>query len=236
MSDILKAIEKEQEYLSYRRRGEEPYSLGEALKEFGFKSLSEYAKAKKDYEFSQLPFVVIETTPLKAIAEVLKVILEKRTAVLFADTITTIVWNGDNSKYNESYCITHGIPVLPTQTEGGTLVSTKGDLNIGICLPRSAGIGVRDILLAFSNIFRKYTDKEVKVDGNDVLVDGHKVLGAASYHTKEMLMFITPVSLTEKTELINNICIKNSSKNPSHIDFMSAELLRKEVLEWLQIK
>lgn len=236
MNDIVKAIEKEKEYLSYRMKDQEPYSLQDALKEYGFESLNKYFEAKKNYEFSNLPFVVIETTPIKAISEVLKAILEKKIAILFADTTNTIVWNGDNSKFNEIYCLTHGIPVLPLQTVGGTIVSTKGDLNIGICFPRSLDISATDILKSFANIFRKYTDKEVEVEGNDIIVDGYKVMGSTYYFTKETLMFITPVSLTEKTELINNICLKQSSKTPSHIDFMTSELLRQEVLEWLRVQ
>lgn len=235
MGDIVKAIEKEKEYLSYRMKGEEPFHLVDAVKECGFDSLGEYFSAKKVHEFSCLPFEVIETTPEKAITDVLETIKEKRTAVLFADTEYTLVWNGNNSTFNESYCEECGIPVYPLQTGGGTIVSTAGDLNIGICIPMDFGIDANFILNGFADIFRKHTSKAVEVKGNDVLIDGLKVLGSSVYDTDEMFTLITPVSLTEKAELIASICTKHSEKQPHHIDFMNSAILRQEVAEWLKL-
>ena len=229
MSDILKAIEKEKEYLSYRMNGKEPFHLANAIKEYGFESLDEYFKAKKYYKVSRLPFVVIETTPEQAVAEVLNTIAAKKTAILFAETKETLVWNGDGSKFNDSFCVECNIPVYPLQTGGGTIVSTAGDLNIGICVPQHMGVDALFILSGFADIFRKHTDKEVCVSGNDVLVDGCKVLGSSTYNSNGMFMLITPVSLSEKTELIASICTKHSAKQPSHIDFMDGATLRQEV-------
>ena len=235
MSDIFKAIEKEKEYLSYRMKNQEPFHLVDAVKECGFASLNEYFQAKKNYQLSSLGYELIETEPLKAIADVLDSIAKKKTAVLFADTLFTLVWHGDNSEINLEYCVKHTIPVLPLQTSGGTIVSTVGDLNIGICVPQSIGVDASFLLNGFADIFRKYTDKTVTVDGNDVLVDGFKVMGSSTYHKFGMFMFITPVSLSEKSELIANICVKQSDKQPRHIDFMDGATLRREVRTWLNL-
>lgn len=229
MNNILKAIEKEKEYLSYRMNGKEPFHLVNAIKEYGFESLDEYFKAKKYYEISCLPFEIIETTPDQAISEVLGVIAEKKTAMLFAVTDKTLVWNGNGSTFNDHFCEVCGIPVYPLHTGGGTIVSTKGDLNIGICVPEQMGMDARFILERFADIFRKHTDKTVEVSGNDVLVDGCKVLGSSTYNTNGMFAFITTVSFSDKTELIAYICTKHSEKQPSHIDFMSSAALRQEV-------
>lgn len=234
MADILKAIEKEKEYISYRMKNEEPFHLIDAVKDCGFESLAEYFKAKKKHDFEAISFEVIETTPIRAIADVLKTIAEKKTAVLFADTKYTLVWNGENSTFNEDYCMEHKIPVYPLQTKGGTIVSTEGDLNIGICIPKKVDIGSNTILNGLADIFRKYTNKNIEVDGNDILIDGFKVLGSSVYEAFGMFMLITPVSLSEKSELIKNICTKHSEKQPKHIDFMDGEMLRQEVLTWLQ--
>lgn len=235
MRDILKAIEKEKEYLSYRMAGKEPFHLVNAVKACGFDSLDAYFTAKKDYELSQLSFEVIETTPAMAIADVLNAITRKKTAVLFADTEYTLVWNGNGGAFNESFCEDCGIPVYPLHTGGGTIVSTKGDLNIGICVAQSVGIDAKFVLSGFAEIFRKHTDKTVEVDGNDLLVDGKKVLGSATYNSNGMFVFITPVSMSEKTELIADICLKHSEKQPAHIDFMDNDTLRREVAEWLKL-
>jgi hypothetical protein len=236
MNDIARAIAKEKMYLEYRMKDEEPFHLADAIMECGFDSINEYLKAKVAYEISNLSFDVIETTPDCAITDVMNAINEKKTTVLFADSENTIVWNGNNSQFNKSYCDECDIPVYAVQTGGGTIVSTKGDLNIGICVPKRLLVDARFMLDGLVDILRKYTDKTVKVDGNDVLVDGYKVLGSSCYNLNDMFAFITPVSLTEKSELIKTICRKHSEKQPSHIDFMDGRTLKREVLRWLQIQ
>jgi lipoate-protein ligase A len=235
MSDIVKAIEKEKEYVSYRMKGQEPFHLVDAIKECGFESLEEYFEAKSIYEFSNLSFEVIETTPSKAIEDVMDVMAKRKTAVLFADTERTIVWNGNNSTFNERYCEECDIPIYPLQTGGGTIVSTVGDLNIGICVPQDLG-NVQIVLNGLAKIFSKHTDMVVEVDGNDILVGGYKVVGSSTYNINGMFMFITPVSLSEKSELIRNICKKHSVKQHRHIDFMDNTTLRQEVAEWLRVQ
>ena len=234
MQDIAKAIERERVYLSYRMKGEEPFHLVDAVKECGFETLDGYFEAKQEYLITHLQYDVVETTPAQAIAEVLNAMTAKKTAVLFADTEYTLVWNGNGSEFNEDYCRACGIPILPLQTNGGTIVSTKGDLNIGICVPDEYVSDVRWFLNGFAKIFRKYTEQAVEVNGNDILVNGFKVLGSSSYRSNGMFTFITPVSLTEKRELIQSICVKHSDKIPAHIDFMDNATLRREVLEWLR--
>lgn len=232
--DIIGAMNKEREYLSFRAKGEEPYHWADAVKEFGFNSIKEFSDAKRDYEFSQLKFEVVETTPERAIADVMATIEAKKTVILFAVTDKTLVWNGNQGDYNASYCEECGIPIYPLYTGGGTIVSTPGDLNLGICIPDKIEINSRYILEGFAKIFQKYTYKLVEVAGNDVLVGGIKVLGSSVYKTNGMFMFITPVSMSDKTQLICEICKKHSTKQPGHIDFMSAEQLREEVEKWLK--
>lgn len=236
MGDIVKAIEKEKEYLKHRMNGEEPFHLIDVVRECGFETLQDYFRAKSAHNFKQCTFEVIETTPANAIVDIFKTITDKKIAVLFADTEFTLVWNGDNSKFNQEYCIENNIPILPLQTKGGTIVSTVGDLNIGICMPESLGVDSNYLLNELADIFRKYTNKKIDVDGNDIIVDGFKVLGSSVYHTNGMFMFITPVSLSEKSYLIENICLKKSDKIPKHIDFMDGETLKREVSEWLQVR
>jgi hypothetical protein len=236
MKDIVKAMAKEQEYLEYRKKGEEPFHLVDAVKECGFDDLNDYFNEKTRYKLAQLPFEIIETTPARAIADVMDCIDNKKSAVLFAVTPYTLIWNGTNSPFNEIYCEEHKIPIYPLYTGGGTIVSTFGDLNIGICVPRSAGVDSAYFLNGIANILRHFTNQTISVDRNDVLVGGKKILGSSAYTTSDMFVFITPISMSEKNDLIDCICIKKSSKAPSHINFMNANTLREEVEEWLQVR
>ena len=232
MSDILGAIEKEREYLSYRMKNEEPFHLVDAVKEFGFESLKEYFDAKRDYLFSQLRFEVVEATAPEAIGVIQSTLTQGKTALLFAKTDFTLVWNGNGGSVNEEYCTECGIPIYPYYTGGGTIVSTAGDLNIGICYSQNDLLDSRYILKKFADLFRKYTNKAVLISGNDPLVGGIKMLGSATYLKNGMFMFVTSVSLSEKEELISAICEKHSTKQPGHIDFIDADTLRQEVEQW----
>lgn len=233
--DIIGAMNKEREYLSFRAKGEEPFHWADEVKKFGFNSIKEFSDAKRDYEFSQLKFEVVETTPEKAIEDVMETMYAEKTAVLFAITDRTLVWNGNGGSYNAEYCEQCGIPIYSLYTGGGTIVSTPGDLNIGICFPDNEKVNAKYILEGFAKIFRRYTYKLVEVNGNDVLVGGVKVLGSSIYEKNGQFAFITPVSMSDKTELICEICKKHSTKQPGHIDFMTAEQLRSEVEEWLKV-
>ena len=235
MTNIEKAIEKEKEYLTYRMKGEEPFHLIEAVNEFGFGTLEKYFNAKREYEISNLTVQLIETSPEKAIGDVLKTISERKPALLLADTEYTLVWNGNNSTFNETYCSECNIPIYPLSTGGGTIVSTNGDLNIGICIPSSIINNAKFVLDKFVDIFSKYTSKTVDISGNDILVDGYKVLGSSTYDSNQMFMFITPVSFSDKTELISHICTKHSEKIPGFIDFMTRDELEGEVRTWLKV-
>lgn len=236
MRDIAKAAEKEKEYLSYRMKGEEPFHLVDAVKECGFDSLAEYFEAKKNYEFEHLAFEVFDVDPEGiGIYYVSKCILEKRTAYIPIDVKYTFVWVGDGSVYNEQYCSDCGIPVYPIHSAGGAIVNTKGDFNVAIIVPKSTGLDAQYFLLKLADIFQAHTSREIKVAGNDILLDGQKVLGSSTSTKNGMFSFVAAVSLVDKTELISQICTKHSDKIPSYIDFLTCDELEQEVREWLKI-
>jgi hypothetical protein len=63
MKDIIGAMAKEREYLSFRMKGEEPYHFVDAVKEFGFESLREYFDARFDHVFEKHKQEIINSTP-----------------------------------------------------------------------------------------------------------------------------------------------------------------------------
>ena len=235
--DIIGAMNKEREYLSFRAKGEEPYHLVDAVKEYGFESLKEYFEAKKKYNFSSIPFKVINAeSPKSCVADIFDVITNKKNAIIFVNIDKVIVWTQKNSGCNVEYCIENNIPIIPVGSEGtGTLVSTPNDFGIGICIHKDDRYDLKYIVNGFVNIFRKYTDKEVINQGNDIMYDGKKVCGFTFYDTNNMFMVISPISFSDKTDLVINICTnKPQTKQVGYIDFMNREQLRWEVLEWLK--
>lgn len=232
--DIIGAMNKEREYLSFRAKGEEPYHWADAVKEYGFKSLNEYFKAKRDYEFSQLKFELVETTPDKAISEVFKAIETQKNKIGLIDIDYTLVLSGNQADANVEYCSNCNIPIYPYYTNGGSTVATSGDLLVGICFAKTRELNPSFVLEKIKNILKKYSSADFSVAGNDILMNGNKILGSAVYRQNGMFVLINYLSFSDKAELIKEVCLKHSTKQPGHIDFMSREQLKAEVKEWLK--
>ena len=231
--DIIGAMNKEREYLSFRMKGEEPFHLVDAVKEYGFNSLKDYFDAKRDYEFSQLKFEVVETTPERAIAEVFRAIETKSNKIGFIDIDYTLVLSGNQGDANVDYCAECNIPIYPYYTNGGSSVATAGDFLLGICMPEVPGLPqVSYMLNRICSVFRKYSNSLFEVNGNDILMNGNKILGSAVYRQNGRIVLINYMSFSDKKDLIDNVCLKHSTKQPGYIDFMTRDRLREEVMKW----
>lgn len=235
MADIIKAIAKEKEYLLYRIKGEEPFHLVDAIKECGFESLSDYFKAKTEYNFNKLDFTYIEKTPAECIDYFFHMMNAKETGIVFIDSNETFVFSGENKPYNAEYCEENNIPIYQLYTKGGAIVSTEGDFSIGLCFPEYIGVDVAFILTKLKDIFSKYMDN-VTVNGNDILLNGEKICGSIMYHQNEMKCFACHFSFKDNTELIEKICnISGSIKTPTFINGLTVPMFKQELRKWLRL-
>ena len=235
MTDIIKAIAKEKEYLSYRRKGEEPFHLIDAVKECGFESLSDYFKAKTEHTFNKLNFAYIEKTPAECIDYFFHMMDTKETGIVFIDSNETFVFSGESKPYNAEYCEENNIPIYPLYTKGGAIVSTPGDFSIGLCFPEYVGVDVQFILTKLKDIFSKYMGK-VTVNGNDLLLNGDKICGSIMYHQNGMKCFACHFSFMDNAELIEEICnISGSIKTPTVISGLTVPQFKQELREWLRV-
>lgn len=235
MLDIVKAIAKEKEYLSCRRKGEEPFHLVDAVNECGFETLTDYFKAKTEYTFNNLKFSLIMKKPSACIDYFFNMMDTKETGVVFIDSDETFVFSGESKPYNEEYCAEHNIPVYPLYTRGGAIVSTEGDFSIGICFPETVGVDVQFILTKLKGIFGKYMDG-ITVNGNDLLVNGDKICGSIMYHQNGMKCFACHFSFKDNTELIEQICnISGSIKTPTTISGLTVAEFKNDLSEWLRV-
>lgn len=235
MRNIEKAIEKEQEYIAHRIKGEEPFHLVDVVEECGFDSLEDYFTAKTEYNFNKLNFAYIEKTPAECIDYFFHMMDTKETGIVFIDSNETFVFSGESKPYNAEYCEENNIPIYPLYTRGGAIVSTNGDFSIGICFPEYVGVDVAFILTKLKNIFSKYMGK-VTVNGNDLLLNGDKICGSIMYHQNGMKCFACHFSFKDNTELIEEICnISGSIKTPTVITGLTVATFKKELSEWLRV-
>lgn len=238
MADIVKAIEIEKEYLEHRMKNEEPFHFIDVIKECGFRSLEHYFEEKRNYEFQQLEFIGKNITQAQIVPEILTVLEDGTIGVWFIDSTETCVFAGNQGMkdFNEQYCIDNNIKVYPLLSSGGAIVHQDGDFSFGISCPESLHVDARYILKFVKQILQKHTIKHVSVDGNDILVDGNKICGSTTYYKNGLFLFIAYFSFNDKSELIYDICNKETMKTPTYIDFMTRDELRQEVYEWLKIK
>ena len=84
------------------------------------------------------------------------------------------------------------------------------------------------------NFLSKYFSN-VEVKRNDVLIDGKKVIGAASRGDNNFISFVRFASFKDRTELLKKLVNKENGKTPGFIDptILSKDIFEREVISWL---
>lgn len=236
MKNIKEAIELEKQYIQFRLEGKEPFSFANEIKKLGFANLNDYYNAKLDYQISELEFSVEETSPLEAAALIMSYMRQKKNGILLMDTHEVIAYCGSKD-FNREYCIENNIPIIDYYSNGGTMIASENEFNIGLVMPPLEGLTSNYILQKIKNILDEYYDEgEVVVDNNDILINGKKVCGATVYPTSEIFGFTAQFSFDDKSELISKICYPSesgSNKEPGFIDKLTRKELREKILLWL---
>ena len=235
IQNILRAIDVENTYIKNKINGEKKFELLDEIKRSGFESLEEYYKEKKSYLFKQLNFAVVNRKPSECIEQGWRLLNEKVAAIFFVDTPDVTVYSYNSKPYNKEYCQKNNITVYELPAGGGTIVSNKGDLAFGLCVPDNLEIDNYFILDNISDILRKYMDN-VEIIDNDILVDGGKVCGITYLRHNDMILFLAHFSFSDNSKLIDSICHKDTKpiKTPSYIREIDKNTLKTEVVKWLQ--
>lgn len=233
--DIQKAIETEKEYLNKKLSGEHVVPLINQISKYGFDDLENYFSEKRNYEFSKLKFGYEECIPQTCLQQVFSAINNKETKFLYMVSDHTFVFNC-NDVFNKEYCEQNNIPVYYTQANGGTIVSTNGDVSFCVCVPESICADEYFILKNIASIIDRGSGIAI-VDGNDILIDGKKVLGSASYHINDMFAVVAHVSFKDNSELASKICTSAKiGKTPSYIQNITQKEFQLGVFKWLSIQ
>lgn len=159
------------------------------------------------------------------------ILKNQKEAVLYtvSDQYCAVV--GSNGGASISAIKNAGIKCVEINHEGGTIVISPGDIDIGIFTKGYAGRDYRDRLV--DKLLTKLAEKSywaACVD-NDILVDGKKVVGFGSRMFGGILYTAIHISVNIDLDLIRKICTKPMQKTPDGL--INYQINTKDVLEIL---
>lgn len=210
MSNILKAIEKEKEYLSYRMEGKEPFHLVDAVKECGFNSLNEYFAAKRRYEVSQEPIVKVASKD--AAATIQDFIVNKRHGFAYCVHDEKLCFVAGADAVNEDACEEFGYHVIFTQHTGGAVVVNKGDMSV-VYFGTVGNVVMKDFAMY---LIERYKERGLNAtyEDNDVLIDGYKISGLSATPYGHIQYSTIHIGINTNLDHIKAICKKPMKKIP----------------------
>lgn len=111
-----------------------------------------------------------------------------------------------------------GIRLVQIKHEGGTIVLSPGDVDVGIFTRDYSGDIYREqIVEGLTKLLREHCS-DVKVSGNDILAEGKKVCGFGSRMFGETLYTAIHISVGVNISLIRQICTKQMVKVPTGLN------------------
>lgn len=233
MKDLKKAMQEEQSYLEDRLKNINT-NLSERLAAHGYTSLQEYFTDKQKYLFDnwkpEVYYVDVETLT----TELENAVRNKRYGIYISQAKGLYAFHGSD-EIDHELCKELGVCVAEVFHQGGTIIGSNEDLGIEIVAPQALGLKSRDILQKFYDIIGKYEDN-VEIAGNDILINGEKVLGSMRRDVDSVFVWAAQVSFGDYPDVIEKVCTKKSKKKPGRIKNkgLTKGVLEKEILRWLQ--
>ena len=109
-----------------------------------------------------------------------------------------------------------GIPVWEAGHLGGSIVCFPGDLSL--CRVSWGPDGWGEEITAKFAAYLETTGKEVRIDGNDVLLDGKKVMSwAEAFLRSGWVQTVAHFSVNTDLDLIRELCTKPMLKTPGQL-------------------
>lgn len=106
------------------------------------------------------------------------------------------------------------IKLIQINHEGGTIIANAGDVEIGIFTKGYSGREYRDNIVNGIINLLKEKGYNAYIQGNDILINGRKVVGFGSRMFGKILYTAIQISVNINLELIKTICTKTMVKQP----------------------
>lgn len=175
---------------------------------------------------------IVQLTAQNIMQGFAEIISNKKECFVYGIPDNNYVFTGTTNMCNCEYCEEHGIRLLPIPNEGGVIVLSKGDVEIGIFKYNGWDVCKRFMELLCEKL--KERIPTIKVHGNDLIIDDiYKCVGSSSRNLGDAknpyLYTAAHISLNVDLELIRHICKKPMNKIPkglSEYGYTTEELER----------
>lgn len=233
MKQLENAMAEEQRYIADRMKGVDT-NLRERLAPYGYESLSEYFKEKKAHLWNEwkpdVYYIGVET-----FSQDVETAINNAAYGIYIPVADGLYAYHGTDDIDRELCESMGVRVIDLNYRGGTIVGSAEDFSIEILYPPSSMLTGHDIISKIAEIVGKYADN-VSIDGNDLLINGEKVMGSMERQIGNVRVWAAQISFGDYAEYIEQICKKPAVKKPSKIDkgLLTKDELEKEVLKWLR--
>lgn len=124
---------------------------------------------------------------------------------------------GSNGGANMNEIQKKNIRLIQINHEGGTIILSPGDVDIGIFTEGYIGNEYRDSIVNGVIELVKHNGYSAVLQGNDILINGKKVIGFGSRMFGKILYTAIHISINANLELIESICTKPMVKVPDSL-------------------
>ena len=233
MKDLKKAMDEEKLYLADKLNHIDT-SLPDRIKQYGYETLDEYFADKRVHLFDNWKPEVYYVDVRTLTTELENAVQNEKYGIYISVSDGLYAFHGAD-EIDYELCDELGVCVAELYHRGGTIIGSDKDLGIEIVAPRSIGLNSKFILDKFYEIISCYEDN-VTIAGNDILVNGEKVLGSMRRDVGNAFVWAAQCSFGEYDAIIEKVCHKKSLKKPGRLKSrgITRSVLEKEVLKWLQ--
>lgn len=148
-----------------------------------------------------------------------------------ADEYAAVVGTNQGSSFEE--ISKANIRLIQIKHEGGTIILSPGDVDIGIFTKDFSGHDYRDKIIEKIISLVDIDPSRISHVNNDILIDGKKVIGYGSRRYGEVLYTAIHVSIDANLDLIKKICTKPMKKEPGSLSNynITSEDIKKIIYE-----
>lgn len=161
---------------------------------------------------------IIQLTAQNIVEGFHNVISNRKQCFVYGIPDNNYVFQGTTAMCDCEYCEENNIKILPIPNEGGVIVLSKGDVEIGIFKDNGWNV--------CSNYMKELCERlkekvpNIEIEGNDLIIDGkYKCAGSSSRNLGDAknpyIYTAVHISLSVNLELINHICKKEMIKIPT---------------------